>query len=62
MHEWTTSEGCLLGNRRMNRMPNARIKELYEVMKVMDQKVDESVLRWFDHIEGMGNDRIAKRV
>ena len=26
------------------------------------RKIDEGVLRWFGHVEGMENDRIAKRV
>ena len=28
----------------------------------MDEKIDESVLRWFSHVERMENDRITKRV
>ena len=28
----------------------------------MDDRIDESVLLWFGHIEGMGDDRTAKRV
>ena len=27
-----------------------------------DERIDEGVLRWFDHVERMENDRIAKRV
>ena len=30
--------------------------------KVVDERVVESVLRWFGHVEGMENDMIAKRV
>ena len=30
--------------------------------KGVDARFDESVLRWFDHIERMENDRITKRV
>ena len=42
----------------MNRVPSARIRELCGVAK----GVDESVIRWFGHIERIENYRIAKRV
>ena len=48
----------LLGIRRMDRIPNAWIREFCGVEK----KVDESVFRWFGHTERMENDRIVKRV
>ena len=41
----------LLGIRRMNRVPNARIRELFGLLK----GVDESVLLWFSLIESIGN-------
>ena len=28
----------------------------------MDEKVDENVIRWVDHVKRMENDRILKRV
>ena len=34
-----------LGLRRMNRIPNARIKELCGVRKGLDERIDESVLQ-----------------
>ena len=49
----------MLGIRRMDRDPNAWIRELYGVRKGLDEKVDEGILRWFGHVE---RDRIAKRV
>ena len=52
----------LLGIRRVNRVPDAQISELFEVTKRMDERINESILRWFSHIERTGNDRIAKRV
>ena len=52
----------LLGIRRMDKVPNARIKQLCRLTKVGDEKIDEGVLRWFGHVEGMENDRIAKRI
>ena len=30
--------------------------------KERDERIDEGVLRWFDHVERMGNERIAKRI
>ena len=51
-------ERCLLGIRRMDRVPNAWIRELCGVA----QGVQESVFRWFGHIERIKNDMIAKRV
>ena len=51
----------LLGIRRMDKVPNARIRKC-EVMKGMDKKIDEVVLQWSGHVERIENDRIAKRV
>ena len=52
----------LLGVRRMNRVPDAWIRELCGVMKGMDDSTDEGVPRWFGHVGRMENDGIAKRV
>ena len=30
--------------------------------KGVDEKIDEGVPRWFNHVEKIKNDRIAKRV
>ena len=49
----------LLGIRRNDRFPNARIRELCGVRKGLDERIDEGVLRWFGYVEW---DRIAKRV
>ena len=43
----------LLGIRRMDRVPNARIIELWGVKKGLDERIDEGVLRWFGHLERM---------
>ena len=51
-----------LGIRRMDRVPNSRIKELHGVTKRVDEMIDEGVLQWFGHMERIENDRIAKRV
>ena len=49
----------LLGIRRIDKVPNVRIKELFGVTKVVDEKIDKGVLRWLGNVE---NDRIAVRV
>ena len=50
----------LLGIRRMDRVPNAWIRELYGVKKGLDERIDEGMLQWFGHMEKMERDRIAK--
>ena len=52
----------LLGVRRMDKVPNALIRELCGVKKGLDERIGEGVLRWFGHVERMERDRIAKRV
>ena len=51
----------LLGIRRMNKVANARIRQLCGVTKGIDEKIN-GVLRWFGHVERMENYKIAKRV
>ena len=52
----------LLGIRRMDRVPNAWIRELCGVKKGLDERIDGGVIRWFGHVERMESERIAKRV
>ena len=52
----------LLSIRRMDRVPNERIRELCGVRKGLDERIDEDVLWWFGHVEGMERDRITKSV
>ena len=52
----------LLGIRRLDKVLNARIRELCRVTKEVDERIDEGVLRWFAHVERMENDKIAKIV
>ena len=45
----------LMGIRRRDKVPNARIKQLCGVTKGVDEKVDKNVLRWSGHAERMEN-------
>ena len=51
----------LLGIRRMDKVLNAQIRELYGVTKEIDERIDY-VLQWFNHIEKIGNDSITKGI
>ena len=51
----------LLIIRRMDRIPYTRIRELFEVTKEVNERIDEGAFRWFSYFERMGTDRIAKR-
>ena len=51
----------LLGIRKMDKVPNAQIRQLCGVTKGVNEKID-GVLRWYSHVERMENNRIAKRV
>ena len=52
----------LLGIKRMDRVPNSRIRELCGAKKGLEERIDEFMLRWFGHVERMERDMIAKRV
>ena len=39
----------------MDGVPNLRIRGLCGVAKLFDERIDESVLRWFGHTERMDN-------
>ena len=52
----------LLGIMKMDRIPNARIRELCGARKGLDERIDEGVLWWFGHVERMERDRISKIV
>ena len=56
LYRWIISG--FLGVGRMDRVPNAWIRELCEVTK----GVDEGVLQWYGHLERMERDRIAKSI
>ena len=45
---------------RMDRVPNARIRELCGMKKGLNERIDEGGLRWFGYVERTDRDRIAK--
>ena len=67
-HDWKEKERSSMiavqkdNLRGLDKVPNARIRELCRVTKGEDERIDEGVLQWFGHVERMENDRIAKRV
>ena len=48
--------------RRMDKVPNALIRELCGVRKGLNERSDEGILQWFGHVERMEKDRITKKV
>ena len=46
----------LLGIRKIDKVLNARIRELYGVTHGVDERIDEGVLRLFDHVNGERQD------
>ena len=46
----------------MDRVSNARIRQLFVVRKGLDERIDEGVLPWFSHVERMERDRNGMRV
>ena len=44
----------------MDKVPNARTREFCGVTKRVDERIDEGVLRWFDHVNRMEKDRIDR--
>ena len=52
----------ICGIRRIDRVSNAEIRRRCGKNVSLGQKIDQGVLRWFGHVERMGNERIAKRV
>ena len=60
LYRWTTSG--LFSIRRMDRVLNALISKLHNLVKGVNERINEGILRWFGHVESMEKDRIAKRV
>src|SRR5678815_5828185 len=52
----------VLGVRRIDKMRNERIRELCGVKKGVNKRINESMLRWFGHVERMNGSRLVKRM
>ena len=54
----------LIGIKRMGSVLNVQIRKVWRETKERggDERIDQSVLWWFSHIERMGDNRIAKMV
>ena len=52
----------ICGVRRIDRVSNVEIRKRCGKNVSVSQRMDQGVLRWFGHVERMGNERIAKRV
>ena len=52
----------VLGVRRIDKMMNEFIRELCGVEKGVKERIGESILRWFGHLERMDESRLVKRV
>ena len=48
--------------RRIDKMWNEHIRELCGVKNGVNEKIAESVLRWFGHLERMDGNRLVKRM
>ena len=45
-----------------NRVRNEEVRRRVHVEKQLSERVDQSVLRWFGHMEQMDEERMVKRV
>ena len=52
----------LIAIRRMDRVPNERIRKLCRMAKGVNERIEKDVLHGFSNVEMMENDRTAKRV
>ena len=52
----------ICGLRRIDRVPNVEIRRRCGKNVSVSQRIDQGVLRWFGHVERMGDERMAKGV
>src|SRR5678815_3266590 len=52
----------VLSVRRIDKMKNERIRELCGVKKGVNERISESTLRWFGHVERIDDSRLVKRI
>ena len=52
----------MIGVTRRDRVRNEEVRRRTGVVKTLDQKVEQRVLRWFGHMERMNEERLVKQV
>merc|ERR1712002_584138 len=52
----------ICGRRRIDMVPNVQIRGMCGKNVGVSERMDQGVLRWFGHVERMGNERLVKRV
>merc|ERR1712002_1070031 len=52
----------ICGLRRIDRVPNVEIRRMCGKHVSVSERMDQVVLRWYGHVERMGNVRLVKRV
>merc|ERR1712002_424994 len=52
----------ICGHRRIDRVPNVEIRGMCGKNVSVSERIDQGILRWFGHVERMGNERLVKRV
>ena len=48
--------------RRINKMRNEGVRELCGVKKGINERINESTLRWFGHVERMDDSLLVKQI
>ena len=52
----------MCGVTRWNRLRNVAVRERVGVKEELSKRVDRKVLKWFGHVERMGDERLTKKV
>ena len=52
----------MIGVSRVDRIRNNVIRQITGVERDLARKSEDSVLRWYGHMERMGNERLAKKL
>merc|ERR1712002_562519 len=52
----------ICSRRRIDRVSNVEIRDMRNKNVSVSERMDQGVLRWFGHVERMGNERLVKRV
>merc|ERR1712002_507535 len=52
----------ICGLRRIDRVRNVHIRRICGKNVSVSERIDQGILRWFGHVERMGNERLVKRV